>query len=265
MAYNNSSNITFRQGEQDVVYATFQGTAPATATIASGSTFTLYDQNGIPVTAMNNVAVTGADAGAVSTGRVWYNFSSAGIAPGIYYGVFNYSITGLDGLVRNLRPDLQISIIPIVEIVGTYNLATMRGQIRLWSRDRDMTSPINSDPEVDSCLAATGYVGTGADVYIAGMNTDRIFFAAAYAFDLMAGDAAKQAIIEKIGAISDNTKVTYDALKDMAKELRQRASQNVLPNVGSLTKDAFYNTPWIKLSDDGNGNLSPVRSPLDSW
>jgi hypothetical protein len=278
VAYNNTSDISFRVGEKDLLYASFNGVAPATATIAPGSTFTLYDQTNTPVATYNNVQVTGYDAGvSISTGKVWYNLDTSILAPGIYYAVFAYSITGNDNLVRNMKPDLQIQIFPVVEMVATFDLTTIRGQIRLWSRDIDMLNPINSDLEIDSCMYGGGYFGLGADTFSPSTMMSTIFLSAAYVFDLMAGDAAKVATIEKIGAISDNTKVTYDALKDMASSLRERAGNNVLPASGPTTiawidgvavtmpTDPFYNTPWIPMRDiDGNGTTTP-RSPLDSW
>lgn len=276
MAYDNSTSTDFRVGEADILFASFTGVAPATATITAGSTFTLYDQNQITVPGFAGIPVTGYDSGAnILTGRVWYHLDTAGLAPAIYYAVFSYSITGNDTLVRSNRPDIQIRILPIVEIIATYDLTTLRGQIRLWARDKDMVNPVNSDAEIDSCLHATGYTGAGTDTFDPS-SISRVFLGAAFAFDLVSGDAAKVAIIEKIGAISDNTNVTYVALKDMADTLRTRASQNALPVSGVQSviyingvatigyPDPFYNSPWLPVVADGTGHTTPT-SPLNSW
>jgi hypothetical protein len=157
----------------------------------------------------------------------------------------------------------------------TYNVATLRGIVRLNSRDIDSLSPINKDSEVDAMLMMTGSIDPPTGVWDTTMiNT--IYLAAANCFDLMAGDAAKVAIIEKIASFTDNTKVTYDALKDMAQTLRDRASGNTLPSVGPIgvyyvngiavnaPPDPFYNSPWTPMRNNGDGTTTP-RSPLESW
>jgi hypothetical protein len=261
MSYDNSSEIVFRQGEGDILDSAFTGVGAATAIINAGSTFTLYDQLQALVAGFVNVPVTGYDAGSnLTTGRVWYNFDSTGLAPGVYYGVFSYSIVGADTLVRNNKPDLQIQVLAIVEIIATYDLTTLRGQIRLWGRDKDMVNPINSDLEIDSCLFATGYIGAGADTFQS-LYMGTVFLAAAFVFDLMAADAAKVAIIEKIGAISENTKVTYDALKEEAALLRARASRDFVPGV-SLIPDPLYTPPWLAVPSTG---LRGCFTSLDTW
>jgi hypothetical protein len=142
----------------------------------------------------------------------------------------------------------------------TYDITTLRGIIRLNSRDIDGQNPVNKDSEVDAMLMMTGSLEIPTKAWDISMISI-IYLAAANCFDLMAADAAKVAIIEKIGAISENTKVTYDALKEEAALLRARASRDFVPGV-SLMPDPLYTPPWLAVPSTG---LRGCFTSLDTW
>lgn len=266
MAYNNTSEINYRVGEQDVIFSSFVGDSESTATILPGSTFTLYDQKSIPVTGITNVPVTGYDDGVdISTGRVWFLLDTTGIAPGIYYGVFSYSITGNDTLVRNLKPDLQITVLAIVESIFTYDPTTLLGLVRTYARDTDPLNPILDDATIDAMIGMSGYNGLSSDLWrTLGDVSYAVLISAAECLDLMARDAAKIALIEKIGAISENTKVTYDALREEADLLRKRASQNFVPSETTCAPSPIEFLPFSLPIVDYGGYTIP-NSALDRW
>lgn len=255
MSYD--QQLTMRTGEQVVLFGEFVA-ATGSGTLQSGSTFTLRDKYGTVVTGFNAVTVTGYDPLAGASGKVWYTFDSAGLTCDIYYVIFKYSVSGSDSLVRKEKPDFQLVILPEVELIATYDPNTVRGQTRKWLRDIDtgglpsipgtavgLANPIWSDTEVDNMLLQAGYPGTGLDIAATtdGFNVTNttiisVLLAAVIGWELVAADAAKVAVIERIAIFVDNTVSTYQSILGEAEHIRQLARNET--SALATTPDTFY-------------------------
>ena len=104
--------VQLRQGEVRPVVATISaadGTVQVLGTPAP--TCTLYDISGAPVAGMSGLAVSGFDASAAESARVWLTLETAGLTPGFYSLTFTLSALGSDGIVRVMEPNAGIQIL----------------------------------------------------------------------------------------------------------------------------------------------------------
>lgn len=263
--------VDYSKGEEFPVEASFTVTPDANgsgvvAGIIAGSTFTVRDSTGAVYHSLLDQTGVRAevDSGGL-TGRVYFDLDSSSFDPGIYYGRFKYMPVSSDLVVRILQPTIRINILAPVEIIATYDPTTLSGLVRTLSRDTDMLNPINDDATVDAMIMLSGYNGNSGDLWSTlGDISATALNSAANCFDLMARDAAKLALIEKIGALSENTKVTYDALREEADAMRARAANNFVPSDVSCYVPPIEFLPYSIPIVDYGGYTIP-NSALDRW
>ncbi len=266
------ATVEYNKGEQFPVEATFDVTlnnsgTGALAGVIAGSTFSVRDNQGAFYQAMQNLTGVRAEVDPDGlTGRVYYDLNTGPFDPGIYYGQFSFMPVGTDLVIRILEPTIRIKVTAPVAVIATFNINTLGGLVRLYCRDTDMLNPILDDDTINAMIAQSGYSGSSSDIWRTLTNIQGMaLISAANCLDLMARDAAKIALIEKIGAISENTKVTYDALRDEANLLRSRAIQNFVPSDVTCDTALLDFVPFsLPITDYGNGFTIP-RSTLDRW
>ncbi len=272
-----------RIGDKFPVYGTFSADS-GTGTIQSGSLFTLYDYKGSIAGGLSSVAVTGYDSAPLVTGNVWYDLDTNGLLPGTYYGWFAYSVAGSDSLTRNRHPDAQITILPFVEMVASYDPLNVRGQVRLWLRDIDtggvpatpgtpigLANPIWDDNHIDNFLLQAGFPGVSTSIAastdgstVTDTSITYVLAASILGWEKALGDAAKVAVIEKIAIFSDNTKTTFDAIKEYIQWLKLRLQQEGSPLFS--VNDTFYQ---LTISTSNPQPVPPFtitgNASLESW
>lgn len=266
------ATVEYSVGEQFPVEAEFEVTQNSSGTgtlagIIAGSTFSLRDSNGNFYQGIQSVTGVRAEVDEDGlTGRVYYDLSTGPFDPGIYYGQFSFMPVASDLVIRILEPTIRINVTAPVEIIATFNVNTLAGLVRLYCRDTDMLNPILDDDTINAMIGSTGYNGLSSDLWrTLGDIQATALISAANCLELMVRDAAKVALIEKIGAISENTKVTYNALRDEATLLRSRANQNYVPSDVTCGMDILDFVSYsLPITDFGNGYTIP-RSTLDRW
>lgn len=265
------ATVDFSKGELFPIEAEFEVTqdhngSGVVAGIISGSTFTVRDSLGnIYQSLVDQTGVRAEVDDGGLTGRVIFDLDSSTFDAGIYYGRFKYMPVSTDLIVRILQPTIKINVTAPVEIIATFNPTYLSGLVRIYSRDTDMLNPILDDDTISAMIATSGYNGSSSDLWrTLGDINYTVFISAANCLDLMARDAAKIALIEKIGAISENTKVTYDALREEADLLRTRAIQSFVP---SDTTCAVTPTEFVPFSLPivNYGLYTIPSSALDRW
>ncbi len=108
--------IQLRQGEIRPVVATISTADGTVQVLGTPSPLcTLTDSAGAPIAGMSGLAVSGFDAGAADSARVWLTLVTAGLAPGFYTLSFTVSVLGSDGITRVMEPNVGIQIIRIWE------------------------------------------------------------------------------------------------------------------------------------------------------
>lgn len=98
-----------RKGEKRPIYGRATA-ASGTLTIATGGTYTLYDSSGAIVTGHNAQAVTGYDASAAASVRVWFLLDTAALPVDEYKIVFSFSAAGSDSMARIYKPEVAIKV-----------------------------------------------------------------------------------------------------------------------------------------------------------
>jgi hypothetical protein len=212
--------VSYRKGAIKPVYGKVSALYGQTLTIQSGGTFSLYDNLGN--IALGPVAVTGYDSTPLQTANIWYVLSTAGLNAAEYYGLFSFPVLGADSIVRTELSDVQIIILPIVEIIATYDdTGLMSGtnvvinQVRLALSDTNPANAIWSDAEILYWYSAGG--GT-------------VLIAAALALEALAVDKAKLANAIQIGSYGNGESEVYKAVVERAAQLRAVAVAPIINN-----------------------------------
>jgi hypothetical protein len=237
MAYDGKAVL--RTGEKRPVYGQVEAGPGGTATIQSGGTFTLLDSRGNAVPGFNTVPVSGQE-GIGQAPHVWYVLDTAGLPANVWYtGRFDVTAAFSDGITRRVDPEVAIFVAPNVE--ATYDPTQLDVsplyQTRLYAADTNIADAVWSDAELNYFLQKTNRVSE---------------LAAAKALRAGAADAAKLAVLTRVGPLgNDETKVS-DKLLAMAAALEGQA--------------AF--TPAVKAPDrvfsttSGGGAISGT---MDGW
>lgn len=224
MAYD--AKIEMRVGERKMLFA--QSSVDAgTLTVQPGGTLTLTNTAGTVV--LGPVGITGYTQTPEALVEVWYDFDSAAYPDAVYVASFDYSaVASDDSATRTDLPTVQVKLLPIVEIVATYDITSLVGQTRFHAADTDVADPIWSDAELSYCLTQT---------------ESSVMRAAAMALRAAAVDRAKIALIVRKGTLSrDRTKVP-ELLRMMASDLEAQDSTG-----GSIeAPDEIFSTD----TDDG--------------
>lgn len=101
-----------KQGEKKPIYGQVAMTT-GTITISGQPTCTLKDSAGNVVAGFNGINVTGYDAGALATVRVWLDIDTVtptALAVGFYTLVFKFSANGSDSLARIKEPSVLVHV-----------------------------------------------------------------------------------------------------------------------------------------------------------
>ena len=235
-----------RKGQLRPVYGELDAPVGDTITIQSGGTFTLYDQTGAIVTGFSAVSVSGYEPGASTNPQVWYVLNTSSLNPSnlttcVYSGVFAISALGSDTITRNYKIDIQINIVPYVEMLATYDetalATTPLYQLRLLIADTDMTSPTFTDNELSNFLSNAG---------------GNINIAASVALSTAASNNAYLANVVKIGSFGNGQVEVYKALVERSMYFRSIAI--VIPTVDS--PDQIF-APNYSLKGGSPGSMNP--------
>ena len=100
--------VLMRQGDKRPIFGQAFAIPPATITITAGATASLYDAGGVLI--INAAIVTGYDAGALTSPRVWYVLDTSTLAPGWYSLRFSVPALGSDGIARMLQIDVNVEV-----------------------------------------------------------------------------------------------------------------------------------------------------------
>jgi hypothetical protein len=206
--------ISIRHGALQTVYGQYEAPIGHTYTIGSPKTFTLYNSLGNVV--LGPIAAAGADSGAGQIRKVWYVLATSGLAVGDYYGVFTCAVTdNTDSTSQTLLSDLQIVVLPDVEIIANYDDTALQtgansqiNQTRLHLSDTSTANAIWSDNEILYFLSAASGVP---------------ILAASLALEALAVDKAKLANAIQIGSYGNGEKEVYTAVVERAARLRMIA------------------------------------------
>lgn len=225
MAYQ--ATVDYRYGEMAPLTASFSVVSGSgtIAGVASGSTFSLFDpQSQTLIDRATEVRVEMLED--LSGGTVFYDLDSRLLpGPNIYYGQFSYRPVATDLILRISEPEIQVRVLPRVEVVATFDPLTARGRLRMELQDKadfqvpgtaiGITNPIYSDAEVDAFLhqANSSLVPTSGANKMA--NCD-LYMAAYYGWNDIAANKATLVKVKKILFIQSNTMPTYQAALDRA-------------------------------------------------
>lgn len=209
-----SSNIThirMIRGEHRPIYGQFKA-ASGTITLSADGTFTLTSKSGTVI--LNAVAVTGYDAGALTSARVWYLIDTSALTDENYDGLFKVTVTGSDSIVRVMEAELTLTIRPVN--YATYSAArnSALDKFRFFAADTDPSTAIYSDVEVNNLLT----------------QFPNPRYAAAAGLRAEAADNARLAIRTSALSISDDPTKVYEALMQMADALEARTLGKIVVN-----------------------------------
>lgn len=227
--------LQYRKGEIKPFYGVINAPAGGTVTLQGGATVTIYAPDGSVI--VNAVAVSGQDAGALATARVWYVFATAAQAVGKYYAVFSVQALGSDGITRTYYPECYIEILALIE--ATYDPALLSTSLLFQTRfhvaDTNIPTAVWTDPELLYCLSLTNNVPE---------------LAAARALRMAAADAAKLAIISK----TDSTSTDLTKL-----------AQNLLASADALEAQCFVAPVVISPDAVFTSLTNGVAGTMDVW
>jgi hypothetical protein len=158
-------------------------------------------------------------------GNVSYDLDCTSITPNLYYGSFSIQPQASDNKSRVLVPDVQIRVLPYVEVVATFDPSTARGRLRQELQDISdfiipgtavgITSPTFSDSEVDAFLYQASPLLAPQGPYTA-LNNQTVYMAAYYGWINIASTKANLVKVQRILFIQSSTQSTYEAAIDMA-------------------------------------------------
>lgn len=238
--------VEVRRDEVVVLYGQ-SSVETGTLSVLPGATFTLYDSAGQSVPALTGVPITGYDVpGAVV--RVWYRLDTVGLPPGVYNGVFTYTVVASEDSINRVdRPDIQLHILQEVEVPATYDLTTAIGQCRLVSGDKDLTEPVLNDAEWQYLLDQAGTTPEGEP---------RIFLAVSLFFHQLANTHAPLSTLEKVAIFETDEKKAQDALVERIKAMER------------LDLQRGYGTPRVLATTERFSRFPPadgITRPLEDW
>lgn len=218
-----------------------------TTTLAS-ATFTLYTSGGAAISGLTNLPVTIIDStGTTLSGQVLLDLTSN--VPGLtddYTGVFTVNLGG--GVVKLIEVRLHVLAPP--QLAFSYNVNTNIGMVRFWIGDTDSSSPIFSDAEINMALT----VSNNNVLPAIGCDSGVIYMAAWACLTQMATSAAKKAKVSKIAIFSDDTFKTFQAIRQAADDMRQRALLGMDAAVTDQTVELA--PPWTAILPTGDKDLS---------
>ncbi len=110
-----ADNFTqMRVGEKSPVYG-YVTMSNGTCTIqgSPAPVCTLVDSTGAVVSGFNGLAVTGYDATALQTARMWFLLDTTGLSVGYFTLNFKVSVLGSDGMTRIKEPSMQIQVVAL--------------------------------------------------------------------------------------------------------------------------------------------------------
>ncbi|MCW3053299.1 MAG: hypothetical protein JWN14_2469 [Chthonomonadales bacterium] len=199
------STIEIRKGMTVPLFGSLSASS-GTLTI-TGGTFSLYD-NTSGTAVVNGAPLTGQDAAAAVV-RCWYTLTTATLPAGWYSGLFTVQATATrDSIARTEMIELLVHILPVVEVVATYDPLTPSGQTRYLAGDTNMGRPIWTDAEVTAALAAMSQIAR---------------LAASWLLDGAASDAARMTIIAGTDSEKTDLSKLAEALRTQAQYLRGTA------------------------------------------
>jgi len=206
------AEITLRQGAVRPVYAQVAA-LNGTLTLQPGGNFTLYAGSGAVEPGFQGVALSGFDPAPLAAPRVWFVLDTSALPLGVYAGVFTFQGLGSDGAMRTYTPDVQITVAAPVEVEATYDpsllLTSPLFQTRFHAADTNVANAVWSDAELNYCLNLTG-------------NLPEL--AAARALRAAAADAAKLAVVTKVGQLGNDETQVHTALLRMASALEAQVA-----------------------------------------
>lgn len=221
------STFEIRKGMTVPLYGTMSASA-GTLNITSG-TFSLYD-NTTGVAVVDSLAITGFDA-AAATVRFWYTLTTAALTPGFYSALFTLLVTASgDSIARTELVEMLVKILPVNDVVATYDPSTTEGLTRLLAGDTNTGNPIWSDAEIAAALNVSQSVpALAAGLLLTGA----------------ASDSARMAIIASTMDQKTDLSKLPEALREQSQYLRETAiiAPSVRGYVQTFVPDTFDGDP----------------------